>query len=272
VQRLRRLLGRRNERLREGRFVAEGVNLLQEALSAGAKIEAVFVGESWRRAGARLAGLVDQAHGTGARVFELERGVLERVAGTVSPQPVLAVVEVPVRALAEVGRGRPSLVVVCAGVRDPGNAGALARTAWAAGADAVVACEETVDFWSPKAVRSSAGAVFQVPLVAVPSVASALDAVGQWGLVRLGAVAEGGVDYSSLDLSRPVAFVLGNEAGGLPADQVAGRLDALVSVPMPGGAESLNVGVAAAVLCFEAVRQRRIGAHGRLGAGKLAAP
>ena len=299
VQRLRRLLGRRSVRKEEGRFVIEGANLLEEALHAQVPIEAVYVDAGWaasrgrHQAGAaggatgdetgrsspdrtglddddtdlparperddRLNLLIDGCFDAGARIFELEEGVLARVAGTVTPQPVMAVVRMPVHTMADVLARQPQLVVVCVDVRDPGNAGTVVRSAWAAGADAVVCCEGTVDMWNPKAVRSSAGAVLHVPVVAAPAPAAALEEIGRWGLHRWGTVSEGGEDYAAADLTQPCAFVLGNEAAGLPLDELQGGLDGLVSIPMAGGAESLNVGMAAAVLCFEAVRQRRLG-------------
>jgi TrmH family RNA methyltransferase len=277
VQRLRRLLGRRSARKEEGRFVIEGLNLLEEALSAGVDLESVYVDGDWSAsppAGAvgeqdeaevddargrqrRLGELLARCYDTGARVFELDRGVLARVAGTVSPQPVMAVVEIPAVSMHEVGERRPDLVVVCVDVRDPGNAGTVVRSAWAAGADAVVCAEGTVDMWNPKAVRSSAGAVLHVPVVPAGPAAEVLGEVGSWGLGRFGAVCTGGDDYALADFTAPCAFVVGNEAAGLPLAEIGGELDGLVSIPMPGGAESLNVGMATAVLCFEAARQRR---------------
>jgi TrmH family RNA methyltransferase len=305
VQRLRRLLRRRSARKEEGRFVIEGVNLLEEALAAEVPIEALFVDAAWARTGYgyhgvfglddpldpepglddpddpdelgtrgesgasrgggppdrsdRLRALLDRCFDRGARLFELEDGVLARVAGTVTPQPVMAVVEMPTCALADVGPRQPQLVVVCVDVRDPGNAGTVARSAWAAGADAVVCCEGTVDLWNPKAVRSSAGAVLHVPVVAAGPPAATLDEIAGWGLRRWGAVAEGGEDYAVADLTPPCALVLGNEAAGLPVAELHSHLDGLISIPMAGSAESLNVGMAAAVLCFEAARQRRQG-------------
>jgi TrmH family RNA methyltransferase len=166
--------------------------------------------------------------------------------------------------MADVAGLRPRLVVVCVDVRDPGNAGTVARSAWASGADAVVCCEGSVDLWNPKAVRSSAGAVLHVPIVAAGPAAEALADIGAWGLVRWGTASAGGDDYAVANLTRPCALVLGNEAGGLRLDELEGKLDGLLSIPMARGAESLNVGMAAAVLCFEAVRQRRH--SGALGA------
>lgn len=185
----------------------------------------------------------------GTRVLELAPGVLERVAATVTPQPVLAVfpmLDVP----SVPAHGR--LVVVMAGVRDPGNAGTVLRTADASGADAVVCCGGTVDPYNPKTVRASAGSLFHVPIVVEPDVRSALDALD--GYQRVGAVVRGGEDYARYDWTRPSVLVLGNEAAGLAEDL---PLDARVTIPMQGGAESLNVGMACAVLCFEAARQRR---------------
>jgi RNA methyltransferase, TrmH family len=277
VQRLRRLLGRRSARKDEGRFVIEGVNLLEEALDAAASIEAVYVDGSWAEglphadgpedpgSRNRLSELLERCVELGVPLFELEPGVLARVAGTVTPQPVIAVVETPVFELTELKARSPRLVVVCVDVRDPGNAGTVARSAWAAGADAVVCCEGTVDLWNPKAVRSSAGAVFHVPIVAAGAATDVLAEIGEWGLKRLGTVSEGGVDYAAEDLTSRVAFIFGNEAAGLPVEELRTQLDGLVSIPMARGAESLNVGMAAAVICFEVARQRRHGAPASSG-------
>jgi TrmH family RNA methyltransferase len=301
VQRLRRLVGRRTARADEGCFVIEGANLLEEALKAHAPIEAVYLDAGWSSdraataAGrerepepasepasparqARLSGLIAQCYDQGARVFELEAGVLARVAGTVTPQPVIAVVGMPVCTMADVRARGPRLLLVCVDVRDPGNAGTVVRSAWVAGVDAVVCCEGTVDVWNPKAVRSSAGAVLHVPVVSAGPAAEVLNELGGWGVTRLGTAADGGADYATTDLTRPTALVLGNEAAGLALAELRPYLDGVVSIPMAAGAESLNVGMVAAVLCFEAARQRRQAAtvplavprHEDGGTGKLA--
>jgi TrmH family RNA methyltransferase len=261
VQRLRRLLARRDVRQAEGRFVLEGVKLLEEASLSRTRLEEVYVAAGWERAcspglAARLQGLLERLQRQGAEVSELAPGVLQRVADSVAPQPVLAVAEVPVGTFAGLLGSQPKVVVVSASVQDPGNLGTLVRTAWAAGADALVSCPGTADPWGPKAVRASAGGVFHLPVVAAPSTEEALSALASCGLVRLAAVAQGGEDYALADLARPVALVVGNESAGLPLAGLSGHIDGLVSVPMPGGAESLNVAAAAAVVLFEAARQR----------------
>lgn len=228
--------------------MAEGANLLREALAAGVVPEAVFYAP-----GADTA-LIEKAFDAGAAVFALAEGVLESVADAVTPQPVCAVlpaVDVPIVALASDG-----VVVVAVDVRDPGNAGTLVRSAAAAGARGVILCAGCVELYNPKTVRSTAGALFRVPVVTSVDVDGALTALGRAGRRRLAAVARDGDDYAAVDLTGPVAFVVGNEAHGLPAELPG--IDGRVTIPMPGPTESLNVGVATAVLCFEAARQSRI--------------
>lgn len=236
--------------------MVEGAKVLGVALDAGARVEAVYVDPDLARSGDGVEEVVGRAMAAGSRVFDLEPGVLARVAGTVTPQPVLAVVAADHPGLGDLGECHPDLVVVCVDVRDPGNAGAVIRAAEAAGAGGLVSCGTSVDLYNPKTVRASAGALFYLPVVAGGAAEEVLDVMGRWGMRRLGAVARGGEDYTVADLTGPVALVLGNEARGLAPD-VAAALDGTISVPMAGRTESLNVAMAAAVVCFEAARQRR---------------
>ncbi len=217
--------------------VVEGHTLMSEALAAGLRIEAVYVHDGVA---------VDVPAGVPVRT--VRPGAFEGIVSTVSPQPVVALVEVPQRELTDLVA--PTLVVVAAGVADPGNLGTIIRSAEAAGADAVVATVGSADVWSPKVVRASAGAVFHLPVVD----GVAVDDLVRLGLPLIGAVARGGVDHDLVPLTDPVAIVVGNEAHGLPAGLA---LDGLVTVRHEGRAESLNVAMAATVLLFEAARQRR---------------
>ena len=140
-------------------------------------------------------------------------------------------------------------------VADPGNAGTLLRSAEAAGCAGVVCCGG-VDPFGPKTVRASAGAVFLVPVVEVAPARHALASVGDAGIRRVGLAAHGGVPLDEVDLVGPVAFVLGSEAHGLP-DGLAAALDEVVTIPMAGRSESLNVAMAGTLAVFEAARQRR---------------
>jgi TrmH family RNA methyltransferase len=199
-------------------------------------------------------GVVEQAVGGGAHRHDLMAGVLERVADTVTPQPIAAIVaaiDVQLETLQTA-----EFVVVCVDMRDPGNLGTVLRVAEASGAGGVICCEGSVDAYSPKTVRASAGSLFHVPVVAGGEPLEVLDRMGRWGVHRLGTDARGGAPYDSVDLTGPTALVLGNEAHGLPA-ALSGELDDTITIPMVGRTESLNVGMAAAVICFESARQRR---------------
>ncbi len=234
-------------------FVAEGARELVAALETGRRPEAVLCSpQAWDDETSRS--VLDAASCAGSRVFELEDGVIERISDTVTPQPLLGIVGFLDVALEDL-RGS-TLLVVCAEVRDPGNAGTILRTADAAGAGGVVFCDRTVDLYNPKTVRASAGALFHVPVAAGGPAKEVLGRLGEWGMARLGAVSSGGVDYAAADLNQRAAIVLGNEAVGLP-ESLSAQIDQRVSVPMHGQLDSLNVGIAAAVLCFEAERQRR---------------
>jgi RNA methyltransferase, TrmH family len=239
-------------RLLEGAFVVEGAKLVSGAFDAGSQVESLYVAAS-PTPSAAMAEIVSRASALGVRVFELAPGVLERVSDTVTPQPVLAVVRTPKASLQDLSEAR--LVVVCVDVRDPGNAGAVIRAADASGADGVVCCEGTVDPFNPKTVRASAGSVLRLPVVSATSPAEVLEQLRGYGLRRVAAVAHGGTPYTEADLGPRIALVLGNEGAGLP-ERIAETLDESVTVPMAGGAESLNVSMAAAVLCFEVTRRR----------------
>lgn len=253
MQHLRLLAGRRAARWEHRRFVVEGPKLLAEALTAGATVEAVFLDENASDDHRRLAG---RAADTGARMLETSAGVLSRACDTVTAQPVAAVVAMVDRPLADVDPSRPGPVVVAVDLQDPGNAGTVLRSAAASGSGAVVFCSGAVDVYNPKAVRASAGALFHLPIVVGVPATDALDQLGQWGLRRVGTVARGGQAYDRTDLSAPMALVLGSESHGLPAG-LDDRLDERVTIPMVSSSESLNVAMAATVICFEAARQRR---------------
>jgi TrmH family RNA methyltransferase len=241
VQRVRKLLRDRRARDAERAYVVEGRILVAEAVAAGAPVRLVLLGPD-----AEAPPGADPA-----TVVRVAAGVVERVADTVTPQPVLAVLDRPVRE--DIGGG--GLVAVLAGVADPGNVGTILRAAEAAGADGVVAAEGSADPYGPKAVRASGGAIFRLPVVVGGPIVAVLAALAASGRRVLGADAAGPA-YEDVDLGGAVALVVGREVGGLPAD-AARLLDGLVGIPMAGRADSLNAAMAATVLLVEAARQRR---------------
>lgn len=252
MQRVRRLLSRRSARRTERRFVTEGPKLLEEALLAGAEVELVFLDAA--DATDDLRALAERAAAAGAAVRELAPGVLGRISDAVAPQPIAAVVAMvdrPLQSLPAEG-----LTVVCAGLQDPGNAGTVIRSASASGVGAVVFCEGAVDVYNPKAVRASAGTLFHVPLAVGPDAEEVLARYRTLGVTTIGTVVNGGVAHDDVDWTAPAALMLGSESQGL-VEALEGRVDRLVTIPMAAGAESLNVAMAATVICFEAARQRR---------------
>jgi len=256
IRRLRELLRDARARTTQQSFVVEGPRAVAGALDRGAPLEVVYLGP---RADAAFPDLVARVRAAGVPVRPLKEGVLEKVGSTRTPQPVLAVAPI-VRPTRDV-LARDGLVLVAPVLSDPGNLGTILRSAEAAGAAAVVLGPGSVDAYNPKVVRASAGAIFGMPVLEAASEGwspvEALDALGALGRQRLGADATGARPYSEADLARPTAVVLGNEAHGL-APELAARLDGTIAIPMAGATESLNVAMAATVVCFEAARQRGV--------------
>jgi TrmH family RNA methyltransferase len=206
--------------------------LIREAVAGGWEIESEYVAP-----GALPVG--------GASTFELAHGVIERVASTDHPQPNLAVVR-----MRDSMWGLPDVafVVVVDEISDPGNLGTILRSAEAAGVDAVVLTPGSVDPFNPKVVRSSAGAMFHVPMIP-----ATLDDVRAAGLALVGTSSHVGERHDEADWSGRVAIVMGNEAHGLDDDA---PVDRWVRIEHRGRAESLNVAMAATLLAFEAARHR----------------
>lgn len=252
---MRSLLQKRSARWSEGVFVAEGAELLRTALRAGAAIESVYLAPEGEEDPATLE-TCEQALAVGARLFPLAPGVLERVADTVTPQPVLTVLPMMSGDVTAPDPVEKPLIVVLVDVRDPGNAGTVLRTADASGVNAVIFSGESVDPYNPKTVRASAGSLFHVPFSVQADPVALAASLTACGYRTLATVARDGDDYAALDWSVPTVLFLGNEAAGL-GPEVRQAIGGAVAIPMDGRAESLNVGVACAVLCFEALRQRR---------------
>lgn len=248
VQQLRRLLADRSERRDTGCFVIEGPTSTAEAVRAGIVCRAQYAPH-------RSDATVDGA----GEVVTLADGVIERIGSTKRPQAPLTIAEMPSHDAAMLATA--TFVVVLDRVADPGNLGTIIRSAEAAGADAVVVTPGSVDPFNPKVVRSSAGAIFHVPVVE-----ATLDEVVSSGLDLIGTSSHDAerrtvVRHTDADLTGRAAIVMGNEAAGLPDewDDRVGPISCWITIPHHGRSESLNVAMAATVLVFEAARQRSAG-------------
>ena len=255
-----RRLTKRAFRQRERAFLAEGPQAVAEALSCGAKVSDLFVTAPAR---SRHEDLVTAAEGAGVPVHVVSAEVMEELAQTVTPQGLLAVcgfVDVPLADVASKLKA-PVLVALLANVRDPGNAGTVLRTADAAGAQAVVFADASVDPYNGKCVRASAGSLFHLPVVAGARLEEAVIAMRAAGLRIVAADGRTGRPLDDPDvqarLSAPTAWMFGNEAWGLPPDLVA-LADEPVAVPIYGKAESLNLAAAAAVCLYASARAQQV--------------
>ncbi|WP_310724240.1 RNA methyltransferase [Streptomyces sp. N2A] len=256
-----RRLARRAFRGKERRFIAEGPQAVREAIAhrtdgAATLIELFATVE----AAERHHEIVGAARAAGVRVHLADDRTIGDISQTVTPQGLLGVCHFLDSPFEEILAARPKLVAVLAHVRDPGNAGTVLRCADAAGADAVVLTDASVDLYNPKSVRASVGSLFHLPVavgVPVEQVVSGLKGAGARILAADGA---GDRDLDAeLDtgsMGGPTAWVFGNEAWGLP-EETRALADAVVRVPIHGKAESLNLATAAAVCLYASARAQR---------------
>ncbi len=241
-------LHRHLARRREQRFLAEGANLVQAAMVRGL-VRDVFVTEAAAQRHTRLIAAQQ------APVHLVTERAAKALSDTVTPAGLVAVCEPPRVQLADVLAGAPKLVAVAVELSEPGNAGTLIRTADAMGAAAVIFPGSSVDPYNGKCLRASAGSIFSIPVLIGWEAAAVLDALRAAGLQLLATAVDGEMSLGDADalLGRPTAWLFGPESQGLPAD-VAAAADHRVSIPMRGGAESLNVAAAAAICLYQSAR------------------
>ncbi|MBW7476531.1 RNA methyltransferase [Paenibacillus oenotherae] len=239
----------KKHRDRNGKFIVEGVHLLQEALQAGAHVDTV-VFDSERGIPDELQDLLQEAS---CELVETTHAVIAKCTGTDTPPPVFGVVS-KFALDASALFASNSFVVVLDGVRDPGNVGTIIRSADAAGADAVILGRGCVDLYNPKTVRSTMGSLFHLPIIE-SDLSTLLPEAKSHGIRLVGTSLQATSTCYSYDWRGPVWMLLGNESNGLSAESLR-LVDDHVIIPMRGGSESLNVAMAGTVLLYEAMRQR----------------
>ncbi len=244
---LRLLQGHSRRSRQEGSIIVEGVRLAEEALNNGWKARlAIYTDQLSARGQVILEGFQSQ----GAQIETVSENVMRSVSDTQSPQGLLVALEMLELPLPP----QPDLIFIPDLVRDPGNLGTMLRTAAAAGADSAIIPPATTDPFAPKALRAGMGAQFCLPIREMD-----WDSIGIYlkDLPVFLAAAGEGSPYTLVDFRSPLALIVGGEAEGAGED--ARRLSSsCVQIPMPGGGESLNAAVAAGILLFEIVRQRRL--------------
>lgn len=250
LRRLKQLVGRPKARSQERAFVVDGARLVVDALRSGLEVQEIFAAPDAVHALGPEADRLD-----GIEVFEVDPSVLGAVLDPVNPQPIAAVAAIPEWDSDDLlADERPVLVAV--ELRDPGNLGTVIRTAEAAGLAGVIVAGDSVDRFSPKVVRASAGSVFRLPVIGRADPVAAVNELIDRGRTVVAAVVDPSAPAYDTEALSEAAILIGNEPHGLPAEVVA-AVTRPVTIPMAPGVESLNVGAAASVLCFEAARQRR---------------
>jgi TrmH family RNA methyltransferase len=255
--RLKSLTALRRRRTREetGTTLIEGYEELSLALDAGVLPRTIYYCPELMLEPVVQQDVVRRVAAQGVETVQLGRVAFEKVAYREGPDGFLAVVDSVVRSCADLTVGPAPLALLCQGVEKPGNLGAMLRTADAAGVEAVIAADPVTDWGNPNLVRASKGTVFSVP-VASDSTEATLAWLRDNGIALVATTPDTDLDYTDVDYTGPVAISVGAEKYGLTGEVLAAA-DYKVRIPMVGRANSLNVATSAAIVLYEAVRQRR---------------
>ena len=251
MKQLRELISKSRARKKAGCFVAEGLRMVSE--TPADRIEELYVSQSFMKSAGNLKDL--PLYLGSAQI--VEDRIFRAVSDTMNPQGILAVVRMEEHSASDIISARSPLVLMLENIQDPGNLGTMIRTAEGAGAAGIILSRETADIYNPKTVRSSMGSLYRMKIAYADDICAAEEQLKAAGIEVYAATLEGSVPYTSPDYRKPCAFLIGNERSGLTSGAVdaAGRR---VRIPMAGKLESLNAASAAAVLLYEAARQRQL--------------
>lgn len=247
VKNLIQLTKKAKARKDQGLFVVEGKKMFSEAPHDW--LWHVYVSESFLR---------DEENETllkGCEYEVLSDSVFQMVSDTQTPQGILCLVKRPAYTLEQLISGERTHLLVAESIQDPGNLGTMLRTGEGAGITGVILNKTTVDLYNPKTIRSTMGSIYRVPHVIVENLAETLDLLKGMGVHLYAAHLKGSVSYDAPDYRRACGFLIGNEGNGL-SDEIADKADTYIRIPMEGNVESLNAAIAAALLMYEAGRQR----------------
>ncbi len=250
-------LYKRKYRDREGLYIIEGINLIEEAVKNGAALKSIFIREDFEMSALeRVAGSIDGDQKSDVPVYMLSKALFDRTADTETPQGIAAVSKKP-ECSEEKFFNETDNVIVLDRLQDPGNIGTVIRTADAAGFAGAVIVKGTADLFSPKTVRAAAGSLYRVRLLYADSPEDAVSKLRERGRKIICTSPYAEKLFYDADMAEKAALVIGNEANGVCAE-LQEAADMNVRLPMEGTIESLNAAVAAAVVMYEAVRQRHM--------------
>jgi len=238
-------LKNRKERRKRGKFLVEGFRFLSEAFRSRCNVEAIFISEDEKE---KFDEYFANADLTDTTVYLMEHKLLQSLCSTETPQGIVGIVEIKSPEIKKHG-----FYVLCDKVQDPGNLGTIIRTAHAAGASGVIITKGTVDPYNDKALRATMGSVFHIPVIEDTDL-EVLKMLGREKYDILAASLETDKDFFQEDITGNLVICVGNEGNGL-SKEIYDLSNKLVRIPMPGGAESLNVSSAAAIMIYERIRQ-----------------
>jgi len=241
----------RKNREQEGRFIVEGIKMVREAMASEIKTDCIIMSEDGMDA---MQGLRNEAEQKGIRVLTVSGKVFGEISDTQTPQGVLAVMEIPGHSLDPLLKRENCFLVVLDGIQDPGNMGTIIRTIDAAGGSGAVLLKGCTDPFSMKAVRSTMGSIYRVPVVMIDDRQHFLSSLSESGFCIAASHLKGQNIFKWAGGHGKTALVVGSEAHGVARD-IEERADVLVKIPMAGGAESLNASVAAGILIYEIFRK-----------------
>lgn len=236
-------------RCEHNKFIAEGEKFVSE-IGNDFEIDCFYISESfWEK---------NQEYGLkGINSYILKDTIFKAVSDTVTPQGIIAVVNQKIYHMTEIiSKEVNPFVIAVEKIQDPGNLGAVIRSADAFSADLVLVSEDSVEIWNPKVIRATAGSIFHIPVVNC-NIFKALDTLKESGISISAAYLEGAENIGNINFKKPSAILIGNEGSGL-SDEIIKKADNLVKIPMGGKAESLNASSASAVFMYEVARQRGI--------------
>lgn len=239
-----------------GEFIIEGIKLVREAVEYSAAISYLLVNaEKTEHDG--IKGIIEKAEEVGSNVIYLDGKVFDEISETETPQGVMAIVKKNVFDLEAVLKNTILNVLVLDEVRDPGNMGTIIRTADACGMDAVILSKGCADVYGGKVVRSTMGSIFHIPIITGINAPELICRMNAMGVLTIGADPYGEVPCTGIEKSDKNAIIIGNESNGL-SDEVKASLLVKTRIPMPGKAESLNAGIAAAIMMYEVAVRKTI--------------
>ncbi|MBQ8857514.1 MAG: RNA methyltransferase [Lachnospiraceae bacterium] len=248
VKNLAQLIKKSKARTEQGVYVVEGVKMFQEA--PGEEIVKAYISEELYEKGT----LKNSLEGISYEVLKNE--VFNHVADTKTPQGVLCILKQKKYTLEQLTDSECPLLLVLENLQDPGNLGTMMRTAEGAGVSGVLLSRGCVDIYNPKTIRSTMGSIYRVPFLYTDDLLNDMDRLHEKGIVTYAAHLKGKGYYDEVSYKEPTAFLIGNEGNGL-SDEVSEKAKQYIKIPMEGQLESLNAAVAAAILMYEASRQRR---------------